>query len=140
VVGVDGVDEPVAAPASSFAPPAAAPAPAPAPKPAAKPRPVDAPLDMFVPPDTGDGELKLELAADEVERTARKRASTPVAVPVVDEPPLRRSEPAPAGRPSRCYRARASLGRSPAARGSLPASRSHCFGHSRARGRRSASA
>ena len=66
-----------------------------APKAEAKPaRPKDEPLDMFAPPDASDAELRVDLAPDEVERSARKRSSTPPAsVPVVAqaEPPPRAS-------------------------------------------------
>src|SRR5439155_2899723 len=87
---VDGTDDAAsAAPAASFGPPEtmqsasigpppekpkAAPAAA-AKKPA---RPKDEPLDLFVPPEVAEGGgFKVELADDEVERSARKRASTP---------------------------------------------------------------
>jgi hypothetical protein len=92
---------------AAFGPPDAAALPAsigPAPeKPKAtdkKPaRPKDEPLDLFMPPDAEDAEMKVNLADDEVERNAKKRASTPP--PVADEPPggpastpaTRRSQP-----------------------------------------------
>jgi hypothetical protein len=55
---------------------------------AAKPaRPKDEPVDLFAPPDAGDAALSVDLAPEEIERAARKRASTPpVSVPVVEEP------------------------------------------------------
>jgi hypothetical protein len=93
---VDGSDDsaPAAndkafAPPSDFASASIGPAPE---KPAAKPKtkadkPKDEPLDMFAPPDAESAELKVDLAPDEIERSARKRASTPPAsVPVVATP------------------------------------------------------
>ncbi|HEY1556315.1 MAG TPA: hypothetical protein VGF94_15875 [Kofleriaceae bacterium] len=97
LASVDGSDGGPAA--SAFVPPPidAAPAPAATPnKSAAKPvkpeRPKDEPLDLFVPPDAAGDELKVELADDEVERAAKKRASVPPATEPV--PPA----PAPAAR------------------------------------------
>ncbi len=84
LASVDGSDEVKSeAPAASFAPPAmpASIGPAPAKKPAAagakKPAPPkDEPLDLFVPPEVGDGGgFSVDLAEDE----PRKRASTPPA-------------------------------------------------------------
>jgi hypothetical protein len=87
---------------ASFAPPDAVGLPAsigPAPdkKPAAekKPaRPKDEPVDLFMPPDAEDAQVAMVLADDEIERNAKKRASTPP--PVAAEPPTpaqRRSQP-----------------------------------------------
>ncbi len=91
LASLDGVDDKSAA-GGSFGPPADASAiPAsigPAPekkKPAAdaKPaKPKDEPLDMFAPPDMQGEEFKVDIAADEGDFSARKRASTP---PPVDE-------------------------------------------------------
>jgi len=47
-------------------------------------RPKDEPLDMFAPPDAQDAELAVDIADDEKDFDARKRASTPpAAAPVV---------------------------------------------------------
>lgn len=102
---------------ASFAPPDAGGLPAsigPAPeKPKAKPdkpakaaKPKDEPVDLFIPPEQQGEEMKVELASDEVDRSARKRASTPPAgmqtaagaepVPAVARtmtPPPRKSQP-----------------------------------------------
>ena len=65
-----------------------------------KERPKDIPVDMFAPPDAESAELKVDIADDEKELSARKKAATPpTATPVVParaatEPPLRRSQPA----------------------------------------------
>ena len=65
----------------SFEPPAAtvgAAKPERAPKTTKQATPKDVPLDMFAPPDAqGEGELKFDLEPEEIERAARKRASTP---------------------------------------------------------------
>ena len=93
-------------------------------KPKAKPgkpaKPKDEPLDMFAPPDAQDGELAVDIADDEKDFDARKRASTPpAATPVVRPgsqpsiPPLTR----PASEPSASSSAR--LASQPAAT-SLP--------------------
>ncbi len=72
------------------------------------PRPKDVPVevDMFAPPDGESAEMKMEIAADEIEHRARKRMSTPpAATPVAAppsppaSPPLRRSS-APTVRPA----------------------------------------
>ena len=47
------------------------------PEPAKPAKPKDEPLDMFAPPDAQGEEFKVELAADEVSHSAKKRASTP---------------------------------------------------------------
>jgi hypothetical protein len=112
---VDGSDDASASPAGSFEPPGggglpASIGPAPAENAAAKTKPAkpkDVPVDMFAPPDMQGEELKVDIAADEIEVSARKRASTPPAsVPVVpapdalaapasrdSQPALRRSQP-----------------------------------------------
>jgi hypothetical protein len=53
--------------------------------------PKDVPLDLFAPPEAQEGELEMELAADEIaHRESRKRMSTPPAsTPVVQTPTLR---------------------------------------------------
>jgi hypothetical protein len=95
---VDGKDDTgVAPPAITFAPPASTMAAAkPTEKPAAaKPSaagPVDQPLDMFAPPDAEDDNFAVHLAPDEVERSAKKKASIP--------PETAAAEPARASRPS----------------------------------------
>ncbi|HEY5926831.1 MAG TPA: hypothetical protein VIV11_34325 [Kofleriaceae bacterium] len=74
---------------------------------AAKPKPElpkDEPLDMFAPPDAQGDEFKVDIAADELEHSAKKRASTPP--PVEIEPPrstsqkLARSQSEPTARKS----------------------------------------
>jgi hypothetical protein len=95
LAAVDGGSEPEpAAPAASFAPPAAE---APRPKPATvKAAPPSSPaaaasVDMFAPPDAAEeAAFKVELADDEVERSAKKRASIPPATAPAEAP-----EPAP---------------------------------------------
>jgi hypothetical protein len=98
---LDGHDAATAHSSSFGPPPEAAPAPPPvAAKPAAKPsapakapRPRDVPveLDPFRPPDAGEEEQRVEIAADEIEHRARKRVSTPPAtealVPPIATPP-----------------------------------------------------
>lgn len=87
--------------AGGFAPPDDAPLPAsigPAattpPAPAAPKQPqADGPVDLFAPPDAGDQELAVDLATDELEERARKRATAPPATePVI--PAGRASSPA----------------------------------------------
>jgi len=110
---VDGNDSSGAASATAFEPPGAGGLPAsigPAPeRPAAKPakaagttggagtaKPEDKPLDLFAPPDADDAKLSVEIAADEKDISARKRASTPPPSAVVPPPatgPLRKSQP-----------------------------------------------
>ncbi|HTR54788.1 MAG TPA: hypothetical protein VMJ10_29065 [Kofleriaceae bacterium] len=125
VDGSGGTDEAVAA--EAFAPPPAV-AAAPA-KPEAKPaaaksakpaRPKDEPLDLFVPPDAG-GDFKVELADDEVERSAKKRASTPPP----NEPA---AEPAPA-----VARTRSQLSLAPATDSAPAAPRGNPLGDERVR-------
>lgn len=109
---VDGNDSSGAVSAAAFEPPAAGGLPAsigPAPekpKPvpkdakaakAAKPaKPEDKPLDLFAPPDAEDAKLDVDIASDEKDISARKRASTPPPNEVVPPPttgPLRKSQP-----------------------------------------------
>jgi hypothetical protein len=100
---VDGNDSSGAASATAFEPPAAGGLPAsigPAPekpKLAAKAaKPEDKPLDLFAPPDAEDAKLSVDIASDEKDISARKRASTPPPSQVVPPPttgPLRKSQP-----------------------------------------------
>lgn len=103
LASVDGSDSAGAKVDAAFAPPDAAGLPAsigpaadkPEKKDAAKKaKPKDEPVDLFMPPDAEDAEMKVDVAADEVVHGARKRASTP---PPVDAPPAapaqRRSQP-----------------------------------------------
>jgi len=91
---VDGADD--RAPSEvSFAPPESAlPAsigPAPE-KPKSKAeKPKDVPLDLFAPPDAQGDEMKVDIAADEVEQSAKKRPSTPAP----DESPRASSQKIP---------------------------------------------
>jgi hypothetical protein len=100
---VDGNDDSASPSGNSFEPPAAGgfaasigPAPE-KPKPAAKAaRPKDEPLDLFAPPDAEDAKLNVDIASDEQDISARKRASTPSpaeTAPQPATPPLRRSQP-----------------------------------------------
>jgi hypothetical protein len=67
---------------ASIGPPAKAKADA-----VAKQKPKDEPLDMFAPPDAQEAAFSVDIADDEKELSARKRASTPPAnVPVASEP------------------------------------------------------
>lgn len=114
LASVDGADDrsgPVSA--TAFAPPADTGMSASIGPPAAKPktdkvakgRPKDEPLDMFAPPDAEEAALAVDIADDEKEFTARKRASTPPAnvavapaepsqpVPRASTPAMRRSAP-----------------------------------------------
>ena len=105
LASVDGAEDNAPPPpkAQSFEPPGSASvgaAPAKPAKPAPKKSaPKDVPIDMFAPPDAAaEAEFKVDLAPDEVERSARNRASTPPAsVPVVEPAP----SPASSGRQSR---------------------------------------
>jgi hypothetical protein len=112
LASVDGGDEPAAPAAAAFAPPAASlsasigPPPETAAKPAKRDKPKDVPLDLFAPPDAQDAELKVDIASDEIEESARRRPSTPVVgeepaprtssaqLSSAAEPPARRSQPA----------------------------------------------
>jgi hypothetical protein len=87
---VDGADDQPPADPAVFAPPASAlsasigPPPekkakASSDKPAKQDKPKDVPLDLFAPPDAQGDELAVDIAADEIEQSARKRASTPPA-------------------------------------------------------------
>src|SRR5664279_4272890 len=109
---VDGKDDTGSVPAVvNFAPPVAATAASIGPaatKPAAKPAPTpvktDEPLDMFAPPDAEDDNFAVNLAPDEVERSAKKKASIPPET-VSAEPAPRASRaslqpPSRASRPS----------------------------------------
>ncbi|HEY3801896.1 MAG TPA: hypothetical protein VGL61_04780 [Kofleriaceae bacterium] len=95
---VDGADDaPAPPPRASFAPP---PQVAPA-KPAVTAVAPAAPVDMFAPPDAAEeAAFKVELADDEVERAAKKRASIP---PANEPPPVASVQPAqpPPSRSSR---------------------------------------
>jgi len=106
LASVDGAEDNAPPPPKpqSFEPPggastAAAPAkPAPKPKTAKAAAPKDVPIDMFAPPDSAaEAEFKVDLAPEEVERSARKKASTPP--PVADAEPA--PSPASSGRQSR---------------------------------------
>lgn len=100
---VDGKDDgAVAPPAANFAPPTSSPLPASIGPAANKPAPPaasaalivksDEPIDMFAPPDADDANFAVQLAPDEVERSAKKKASIPPET-VPDEPPARTSRP-----------------------------------------------
>lgn len=105
LASVDGNDEAGGAPASSFEPPGAGGLPAsigPAPekpKAAAKAaKPKDEPMDLFAPPDAEEAKLAVDIATDEIEASARKRASTPEPVdgPATQQPSqplMRKSQP-----------------------------------------------
>ncbi|HEY1816743.1 MAG TPA: hypothetical protein VGG74_30555 [Kofleriaceae bacterium] len=88
---VDGADDaPAPPPRAAFAPPPPQVAPA---KPAVAAVAPDAPVDMFAPPDAAEeAAFKVELADDEVERAAKKRASIP---PANEPPPEAATQPAP---------------------------------------------
>src|SRR5690606_12294433 len=102
LASVDGADEQALPSAAAFGPPAGAMSasigpPPEKPKQAAKPeRPKDVPLDLFPPPEAQGDELAVDIAADELDITAKRRANTPP--PVAEEPasaPQRpQSEPA----------------------------------------------
>ncbi|MFT3694717.1 MAG: hypothetical protein QM831_16325 [Kofleriaceae bacterium] len=73
---VDGNDDRSSAPDekmlnASFGPPPEAK------KPAAPAKPANDPIDMFAPPDADDANFAVDLAPEEVERSAKKRASIP---------------------------------------------------------------
>lgn len=104
---VDGNDESGPVSGAAFEPPAAAggglpasigPAPekpkAAAAGKAAKPK--DEPLDLFAPPDAEDAKLSVDIASDEQDISARKRAATPPAgteTTPTPTAPIRRSQP-----------------------------------------------
>lgn len=100
LASVDGTDAQGGPAEASFEPPAAGlPAsigPAPEKKqPAKKAKPKDEPLDLFAPPEQQGEEFQVKIAADEVETSARKRASTPPPVETdAAQPPSRKSQPA----------------------------------------------
>ena len=74
---VDGADaEERVAPAAAALPASIGPAVPPAPAPAKPVKPSNAPVDLFAPPDADAADLKVDLA-DDPERDARRRASTP---------------------------------------------------------------
>jgi hypothetical protein len=59
-------------------------------------KPKDVPLDLFAPPDAEDAKLQVDIAADEFDVSAKKRASTPAPdepAPGASEAPSRKSEP-----------------------------------------------
>jgi hypothetical protein len=79
---VDGSENSPAPDASAFGPPPEAVAKAPSAPVKAKPapapaKPADAPLDMFAPPDAQDDNLSVQLAPDEIERSAKKKVTAP---------------------------------------------------------------
>jgi hypothetical protein len=95
LASVDGADDSPASSAQAFAPPDAmvsASIGPPPDKPSAKKaeRPKDVPVDLFAPPDAQGDELKVDIASDELEVSAKKRAATPV--PATGEP-VRPSSP-----------------------------------------------
>lgn len=107
LASVDGADEQAPPSAASFEPSGGGlsasigPLPEKA-KPAAKPeRPKDVPLDLFAPPEAQGDELAVDIAADELDITAKKRPNTPP--PVADDAahaPLQRAQAEPAARRS----------------------------------------
>jgi hypothetical protein len=66
--------------------------------PRTSPAPAQAPIDMFAPPDAEEANVEVNLAPEEQDRAARKRAQTPLANEVV-APPVEAG--GPASRPSR---------------------------------------
>ena len=105
---VDGKDDEAPPDPAAFGPPdaddrggqSASIGPAPAKKPGKPAKPKDQPLDMFAPPDAADDALNVDLAPDEIERSAHRRASTPVIeapiaepAPSASSPAMRRSQP-----------------------------------------------
>jgi hypothetical protein len=94
---VDGAEEQAPSAAAFAPPPDALPASIGPPPEKAKPKPKaekpkDVPLDLFAPPDAQGEEMKVDIAADEIEHSARKRASTPAPTAQV-EPPRGSSQP-----------------------------------------------
>ena len=91
---VDGADEPAPQPTAAFSPPPEVVA---TPRTATKPKVAEAPVDMFAPPDAAEeAAFKVELADDEVERSAKKRSSIPPAEVPIAQPvtaPARISRP-----------------------------------------------
>lgn len=102
---VDGAEE-QAPSAAAFEPPASAlpasigPAPEKPKAPAKAGKPKDVPVDLFAPPDAEEAQLQVDIAADELDTSARKRASAP-SPPTPSEPPSRTSSPAIAPPPPR---------------------------------------
>jgi hypothetical protein len=112
---VDGNDSSGSVSAEAFEPPAAGGLPASigpaAEKPKAAPKAApqaaakadakaakleDKPLDLFAPPDAEDAQLSVDIATDEQDISARKRANTPPPSEVVPPPttaPMRKSQP-----------------------------------------------
>ena len=79
LASVDGGEEPSAAPsATSFSPP---PTPAAKPQAQAKAKPKDAPLDLFVPPETQEQEMALELAEERPAPPPPRQSSQELAKP-----------------------------------------------------------
>jgi hypothetical protein len=111
LASVDGSDEKGGPAEAAFEPPGAgmpasigpAPEKSAAEKKAAekKARPKDEPLDLFAPPDAQGDEFKVDIASDELEVSARKRASTPPpmeTVPQSSSQQLARAKSEPAAR------------------------------------------
>ena len=58
-------------------------------------KPTDAPLDMFAPPEMQGDEFKVDIASDEADFSARKRASTPPPMETVPDPAAKVSQRIP---------------------------------------------
>jgi hypothetical protein len=93
LASLDGVDDPSASGGSTGPPPSGKPAsigPAPEKPKSAKvakaDKPNDEPLDMFAPPEMQGDEFKVDIASDENDFSARKRASTPPPMETVPDP------------------------------------------------------
>ena len=92
LASLDGVADEPPKPTGAFAPPGPAAAAKPgAPgkpgAPAKPPRPRDTPVDMdFAPPDAEEAEMKMEIATDELEHRARKRAPAVQAINTTTTP------------------------------------------------------
>jgi hypothetical protein len=102
LAALDGSDGGAPPAAAAFKPPAATAGAPGKPGAAAKPaRPKDVPLDMdFRPPDAEEAEMKMEIAADEIEHRARKRApavpaANTTATPSAGVPTAPPSQPVP---------------------------------------------
>ena len=92
LASVDGGEDPVASPPSrSFTPPPTSAEPT-------KARPKDVPLDLFVPPESQEQEMALELAEELPGRKTPPPASTPL-------PSAESAKPAPASQPMAAARA-----------------------------------
>lgn len=100
---VDGNDDARPVVAGSFGPPPQATPPVAVAAPAPGAKPSQDPIDMFAPPDAEDAAVAFDLAPEEVERAAKKRASIPPATVPAEEPPPRASKPSiqPPSRQSR---------------------------------------